>query len=233
MLPDNKQPDILQTTAPLRVLHRRAREHPLAAYLFTQSWESRRKFGEVEAGGIAVNDCILHMTEPDMPFGGRGPSGTGSYHGRFGFDAFSHIKGGLYKMPYTAQEFMRYAPIGPWKSWLTTGFEAPPLCLGKGPKTQRIHSVCQLCLHWRDHAHALNAESFPPPGLVLRFPHIVKHLFEAARLAIGAGFLLVPIYLARAEHWALIWLAAMAGLGAHRGFEGVSRSMLVWWLTGK
>jgi acyl-CoA reductase-like NAD-dependent aldehyde dehydrogenase len=60
-----------------------------------------------QAGGIAINECVLHMTECGLPFGGRGASGMGSYHGRHGFEAFSHSKSALYKWDITSVEFMR------------------------------------------------------------------------------------------------------------------------------
>jgi hypothetical protein len=47
---------------------------------------------EVRAGGITTNDCFFHASNFDLPFGGRGASGIGSYHGYHGFKAFSHMK---------------------------------------------------------------------------------------------------------------------------------------------
>ncbi|MGE8358308.1 MAG: aldehyde dehydrogenase family protein, partial [Microvirgula sp.] len=44
------------------------------------------------AGGVTLNDTMLHIAQDDLPFGGIGPSGMGSYHGRDGFDTFSHLK---------------------------------------------------------------------------------------------------------------------------------------------
>ena len=41
---------------------------------------------------LVINDCVLHHTNPNLPFGGINNSGVGSYHGKFGFDAFSHQK---------------------------------------------------------------------------------------------------------------------------------------------
>jgi aldehyde dehydrogenase (NAD+) len=45
---------------------------------------------ETTSGGVAVNNTLLHLANPGLPFGGVGPSGTGNYHGRHGFKAFSH-----------------------------------------------------------------------------------------------------------------------------------------------
>lgn len=69
------------------------RPRPLALYLFTRD-------GEVEShitrslsfGGGAINDCLLHMASSHAPFGGIGQSGFGNYHGRYGFETFSHHK---------------------------------------------------------------------------------------------------------------------------------------------
>ena len=44
------------------------------------------------SGGVTVNDVIMHITQEDLPFGGVGPSGMGSYHGFDGFKTFSHAK---------------------------------------------------------------------------------------------------------------------------------------------
>jgi coniferyl-aldehyde dehydrogenase len=44
------------------------------------------------SGGVTVNDVIMHITQEDLPFGGVGPSGMGSYHGFDGFKSFSHAK---------------------------------------------------------------------------------------------------------------------------------------------
>lgn len=66
---------------------------PLAAYYFGNS---RRSRGLVErnlrAGGMTLNDTLLHYLQDDLPFGGLGFSGMGAYHGREGFDTFSHYK---------------------------------------------------------------------------------------------------------------------------------------------
>ena len=88
-----------------------ARPRPLALYHFDRD-ERRieRVLRETTAGGVTINDTILHIAQDDLPFGGVGPSGMGEYHGRDGFDAFSKRKGvfrqarvnatGLFKPPY-------------------------------------------------------------------------------------------------------------------------------------
>ncbi|KAJ6798244.1 aldehyde dehydrogenase family 3 member H1-like [Iris pallida] len=70
-----------------------SRTKPLAAYLFTKNKKLERLFVEtVSSGGMLINDTSLHFANPYLPFGGVGESGTGSYHGKFSFDAFSHRK---------------------------------------------------------------------------------------------------------------------------------------------
>ena len=68
-------------------------DKPLAAYLFTRSSESERRFGEgVSTGNLCINDTLMFMSVPDLPFGGVGASGMGQYHGKAGFDRLSHLK---------------------------------------------------------------------------------------------------------------------------------------------
>jgi len=69
------------------------RDKPLAAYLFTRSRESERRFADqVSTGNLCINDTLMFMSVPDLPFGGVGMSGMGQYHGRAGFERFSHLK---------------------------------------------------------------------------------------------------------------------------------------------
>jgi aldehyde dehydrogenase (NAD+) len=68
-----------------------ARPKPLALYAFTKKNDTAEKIIDgTSAGGTLVNDTILHLANPNLPFGGIGESGVGSYHGVFGFKAFSH-----------------------------------------------------------------------------------------------------------------------------------------------
>lgn len=71
----------------------RSRPHPLALYVFS---ESKRVVHEVleqtTAGGVTVNGTILHITNPNLPFGGIGESGMGGYHGKSGVRLFQHLK---------------------------------------------------------------------------------------------------------------------------------------------
>ena len=69
------------------------RPKPLALYLFTSSRKFRKKvLDRLSFGGGCVNDTIIHLATPYMPFGGVGNSGMGSYHGRASFDTFTHYK---------------------------------------------------------------------------------------------------------------------------------------------
>jgi len=73
-----------------------ARESSLASYVFTENSATADKFIKfTNSGGTAVNDCVLHITTPDVPFGGHsgGGSGVGSYHGYAGFNEFTHYRG--------------------------------------------------------------------------------------------------------------------------------------------
>ena len=75
----------------IAIIHRF--EDPLAMYIFTryqQEAEYLRK--QIRAAGVSVNDTLLHFLQNDLPFGGRGTSGYGRYHGKEGFDTFSHLQ---------------------------------------------------------------------------------------------------------------------------------------------
>jgi coniferyl-aldehyde dehydrogenase len=71
-----------------------ARPHPLAFYYFDdQAARATDVAKRVTSGGVTVNDCIFHVGQPALPFGGVGASGIGRYHGFDGFETFSHKKG--------------------------------------------------------------------------------------------------------------------------------------------
>lgn len=93
----------------------KARPKPLALYVFTSSNKNRDKiFHEVSFGGGAVNDAVMHLTNPKLPFGGVGNSGMGSYHGKAGFDTFSHFKSILEKSTLIEPP-IKYPPYVDWK----------------------------------------------------------------------------------------------------------------------
>ncbi|OBF62901.1 aldehyde dehydrogenase [Mycobacterium sp. 852002-51971_SCH5477799-a] len=75
-----------------------SRPKPLSAYLFTKTRETReRVIKEVPAGGMLVNHLAFQVSTAKLPFGGVGASGMGAYHGKFGFEEFSHRKSVLTK----------------------------------------------------------------------------------------------------------------------------------------
>ena len=70
-----------------------ARPRPLALYYFGEdAGESEALLSRTHSGGVTINDVIFHVSMPDLPFGGTGPSGLGAYHGHRGFLEFSHEK---------------------------------------------------------------------------------------------------------------------------------------------
>lgn len=70
-----------------------SRPKPLALYLFTQSKETEEQvMGRISFGGGAINDTLMHIATPYLPFGGVGESGMGNYHGKYSFETFSHEK---------------------------------------------------------------------------------------------------------------------------------------------
>lgn len=92
----------------------RRHKDPLAAYLFSQNKVLIERFeSEVSAGGMCINDCIVHLTADSLPFGGRGNSGMGAYHGHESFKTFSHYKSimkrGSIDLP------LRYPPFSSFK----------------------------------------------------------------------------------------------------------------------
>ena len=75
-----------------------ARPKPLALYLFTKDRRLEERVVErISFGGGCINDTLMHIATPYLPFGGVGESGIGSYHGKYSFDAFSHKKSVLYQ----------------------------------------------------------------------------------------------------------------------------------------
>jgi aldehyde dehydrogenase (NAD+) len=85
--------------------------NPLAFYIFTSS-NSNEKFWleNVAFGGACVNNASWHLTNHYLPFGGRGFSGTGQYHGRYSFETFSHRKA-VMKTPTWFDPAIKYPPF--------------------------------------------------------------------------------------------------------------------------
>uniref|UniRef100_A0A8C8E2F4 Aldehyde dehydrogenase n=1 Tax=Oryzias sinensis TaxID=183150 RepID=A0A8C8E2F4_9TELE len=102
------------------------KEKPLALYVFSdESSVVKTVMENTSSGGFCSNDAIIHMTLPSLPFGGVGMSGWGSYHGRWGFEEFSHrracmLRGwalerlnGLRYPPYSSEKLK-------WLRWTTS-----------------------------------------------------------------------------------------------------------------
>lgn len=91
--------------------------NPLAFYVFTENKTDETYWlTNVPSGGACVNNATLHITNHDLPFGGRGFSGIGGYHGKSSFDTFTHLKSVL-KTPTWIDPNFKYPPYT-GKSWL-------------------------------------------------------------------------------------------------------------------
>jgi len=91
---------------------------PLTLYFFSSSGGKKRKvLREIRSGGAVMNDAIIHMANPRLPFGGSGSSGFGRYHGRAGFDAFSQSRSVLFR-PFRPDFKFRYPPYKLPLKWL-------------------------------------------------------------------------------------------------------------------
>ncbi|MFM8545110.1 MAG: aldehyde dehydrogenase family protein [Vulcanococcus sp.] len=89
-----------------------ARPKPLALYLFSSSGEAQRHLLEgTSSGGVCLNDVVMQVSVPELPFGGVGNSGMGSYHGEAGFQTFSHRRSVL-RRPFQLDVPLRYPPYG-------------------------------------------------------------------------------------------------------------------------
>ncbi len=85
--------------------------NPLAFYIFsTSNQEQQFWLNKVAAGGACINNASWHLTNHHLPFGGRGFSGIGNYHGKFSFKTFSHAKAVL-KTPNWFDPAMKYPPF--------------------------------------------------------------------------------------------------------------------------
>jgi len=119
-----------------------SRDKPLALYVFTGRDGIVDLFAKnTSSGGLCINDTIMHLGVEELPFGGVGASGMGAYHGKHGFDTFTHFKPILHKdlswfsekiselryAPYSAKttDILRVATINralPSLAWIKTGF---------------------------------------------------------------------------------------------------------------
>ena len=86
------------------------RPKPLALYIFSNNTALQQQvLQNTSSGGACINDTIMHIALADLPFGGVGDSGLGAYHGKAGFDTFSHKKSVLFK-PFWLDLNWRYPP---------------------------------------------------------------------------------------------------------------------------
>lgn len=102
------------------------REKPLALYAFSdESQVVNTVLERTCSGGFCSNDGIVHMSLPGLPFGGVGASGMGNYHGRWGFETFSHKRGCMMRSWLLERvNVLRYPPYNEsnlsWLRWATT-----------------------------------------------------------------------------------------------------------------
>jgi aldehyde dehydrogenase (NAD+) len=97
------------------------RPKPLALYVFSGSGDTiRDTIRQTSAGGTCVNDVVIHISNPNLPFGGIGNSGSGSCHGFFGFKAFSHERAVMFqsKMDFSKVAYPPYSKKRSLLKWL-------------------------------------------------------------------------------------------------------------------
>ncbi|WP_345988037.1 aldehyde dehydrogenase [Chryseobacterium sp. Chry.R1] len=94
-------------------------EKPLAAYLFTNNPEEKEIFKQkITFGGGCINDVVMHLSNDHLPFGGVGNSGIGHYHGKYGFETFSHQKSILERVTW-GEPNIKYPPYSDKKlKWI-------------------------------------------------------------------------------------------------------------------
>lgn len=92
-----------------------ARPHALALYAFTNDQALQSQLLQTtRSGALVFNETLLHHAVPTLPFGGVGESGMGAYHGRSGFDRFSHLRSVFYQAKHATSRFLH----PPYRRWL-------------------------------------------------------------------------------------------------------------------
>jgi len=87
------------------------RPKPLALYLFTTSRKNEAYIiRNISFGGGCINDTIIHLSNPNLLFGGIGESGMGQYHGKGSYDTFTHSKS-IIKKSNLLDVYLRYPPF--------------------------------------------------------------------------------------------------------------------------
>jgi aldehyde dehydrogenase (NAD+) len=86
------------------------RPKPLALYLFSKQRIAQEEIlRRTSSGGVCFNDVVMHVSVPELPFGGVGNSGMGNYHGEAGFKTFSHERS-ILRRPFRLDAPFRYPP---------------------------------------------------------------------------------------------------------------------------
>jgi aldehyde dehydrogenase (NAD+) len=100
-----------------------ARDKPLAVYLYSQDAElAERVLSETSSGSVCINHNGVQLAVPALPFGGVGASGLGgAYHGKAGFDTFSHAKA-VFRKPQRGELPVQYPPYTRAKRWFLRRF---------------------------------------------------------------------------------------------------------------
>jgi aldehyde dehydrogenase (NAD+) len=103
-------PILTYTDLDALIAHLKTKEKPLALYLFSRNTLNQRKvFESLSFGNGAINDTLMQVANPHLPFGGVGSSGIGAYHGIASFERFSHRKSFVRRFRFFDPAFM-YPP---------------------------------------------------------------------------------------------------------------------------
>jgi coniferyl-aldehyde dehydrogenase len=110
-------PIVTYTTLDEAVAFINGRDRPLALYYFdTDNKRISEVLNKTVSGNAGINEAVMHVGVDDLPFGGIGASGMGSYHGKEGFETFSHRRGVLFKSRFNSANLL----MPPYKNWLRT-----------------------------------------------------------------------------------------------------------------
>ncbi len=83
--------------------------NPLSLYVYSNDKKFINDINTIKYGGGCINDCVIHLSNNNLPFGGVGSSGVGSYHGKYSLDTFTREKSILHKSNLIDLPF-RYRP---------------------------------------------------------------------------------------------------------------------------
>ncbi|XP_012679555.2 aldehyde dehydrogenase family 3 member A2-like [Clupea harengus] len=122
------------------------REKPLALYVFSSNNKViRQMISETSSGALLANDCLVHYTISDLPFGGVGNSGMGCYHGKYTFDQLSHLRSCLIKkLNMEGVNQMRYPPHTTKKLQWARLFLLKQVNLGRLRKVAKVAMLAVL-----------------------------------------------------------------------------------------